>query len=116
MMIEPTRVSPDLTLTKKAVKAEGGKSPEEAPVALPSESFQASATPAAEGPSKSTAKVKVFPQDPLVGPTEEIELPREILGTKLSSNRMEIFDRAPWPWPTPTATTITRWAPHSSTR
>lgn len=95
MMIEPTRVSPDLTLTKKAVKAEGGKSPEEAPVALPSESFQASATPAAEGPSKSTAKVKVFPQDPLVGPTEEIELPREILGTKLSSNRMEIFDRAP---------------------
>lgn len=97
MMIEPTRASTDLALTRKAVKPEGGKTPEEPPVALPTESFQAtpSAGGDANGAAKTTAKVKVFPQDPLVGPTEEIELPREILGTRLSSDRMEIYDRAP---------------------
>jgi hypothetical protein len=97
MMIEPTRANADLQMTKKQVKPEGGTVSDEGAVALPTESFQATPTAGgdASGPAKSTAKVKVYPQDPLVGPTEEIELPREILGTKLSSPRMEIYDRAP---------------------
>ncbi len=91
MMIEPTRISADIAPARKSVKAEAATPAAEASAPLPSESFQATAVPSS-GP---TAKVKVFPQDPLVGPTEEIELPKEILGTKLSSPRMEIYDRAP---------------------
>lgn len=94
MTIEPTRVSPDI-VTKKIVRPDVAPAAVQAEAPLPTESFQAAAAPAAPEPSGATAKVKVFPQDPLVGPTEEIELPKEILGSKLSSPRMEIYDRAP---------------------
>ncbi len=89
MAIEPTRVSSDIIAAKKAVRSEAAPTTKEASAPDPAESFQATPDP------KATAKVKVFPQDPLVGPTEEIELPKEILGSKLSSPRMEIYDRAP---------------------
>ncbi len=90
MTIEPTRISSDIAVSKRAARPEGKAAAPEASAPEPQESFQA--TPDA---AKATAKVKVFPQDPLVGPTEEIELPKEILGSKLSSPRMEIYDRAP---------------------
>jgi hypothetical protein len=96
MMIEPTRSNPDLALPRKAARP--AEPPQESPTApLPRESFQATGTAGgdASGGASATARVKVFPQDPLVGPTEQIELPREILGGKLSSPRMEIYDRAP---------------------
>lgn len=92
-MIEPSRINTDLTLkTTKVVKAEHHKAGESQSLE-PQESFQPAhvLAPASTG----MAKVKVFPQDPLVGPTEEIELPKEILGTKLSSPRMKIQDRNP---------------------
>src|SRR5688572_5269602 len=95
MMIDPTRVSPDASLLSKKVV---GKEVVAAGVELPRESFQATGTAGGDASGAAAAgkaKVKVFPQDPLVGPTEEIELPKEILGSKLSSPRMEIVDRAP---------------------
>lgn len=101
MMIEPTRPSFDAAVTRKMTRPEGEVKMTAAP--LPRESFQPSVSPvgpatgetAATASGETTARVKVFPQDPLVGPTEEIELPKEILGGKLSSPRMEIYDRAP---------------------
>jgi hypothetical protein len=91
-MIEPTRINSDLQMAKKLVKPKEETVAEKRDSALPSESFQATGTASGQ---TATAKVKVFPQDPLVGPTEEIELPKAILGSKLSSPRMEISDRAP---------------------
>lgn len=89
MAIEPTRLSAELSPLKRPLRAETVSLASELPTPVPTESFQASPSSAA------TAKVRVFPQDPLVGPTEEIELPKEILGNKLSSPRMKISDRAP---------------------
>jgi hypothetical protein len=92
-MIEPARMNTDLTLkTTKVVKAEHHQAGASHSIE-PQESFQSAdvMAPASTG----MAKVRVFPQDPLVGPTEEIELPKEILGTKLSSPRMKIQDRNP---------------------
>lgn len=40
-------------------------------------------------------RVRIFPQDPLVGPTEMIEAPAEEMGTRLESPRMRTQDRAP---------------------
>lgn len=40
-------------------------------------------------------RVKVYPQDPLVGPTEVIELPKELVGDRLSSERIKTRDGAP---------------------
>lgn len=89
MAIEPTRLSAELSPLKRPLRAETVSLASELPTPVPTESFQASPSSAA------TATVRVFPQDPLVGPTEEIELPKEILGNKLSSPRMKISDRAP---------------------
>lgn len=89
MAIEPTRLSAELSPLKKPLRAETVSLASELSTPVPTESFQASPSSAA------TATVRVFPQDPLVGPTEEIELPKEILGNKLSSPRMKISDRAP---------------------
>jgi hypothetical protein len=102
MMIEPTRATTDPSQVnlRKAGRSDGDAKTNDAP-ALPSESFQASSAPTgtaggdATGTAHATAKVKVYPQDPLVGPPEELELPKEILGTRLASDRMEIYDRAP---------------------
>lgn len=41
------------------------------------------------------ARVRIFPQDPLVGQTEEVELPREVMGERLSSERIRTRDRSP---------------------
>ncbi len=41
------------------------------------------------------ARVRIFPQDPLVGQTEEVELPKEIIGERLTSTRIRTRDRAP---------------------
>ncbi|MFA7481182.1 MAG: hypothetical protein WC314_11820 [Vulcanimicrobiota bacterium] len=50
---------------------------------LPQDDFQA------------TVRVKVFPQDPLVGDPEVIELPKDLVGDRLSSARLRTQDRAP---------------------
>ena len=68
MTIEPTRISSDIAVSKRAARPEGKAAAPEASAPDPQESFQATPDPA-----KATAKVKVFPQDPLVGPTEEID-------------------------------------------
>lgn len=90
-MLEPTRLAPDLARPLSSPPRAAGSPPAppaEAPPGPPQESFESA-------PSESVARVRVFPQDPLVGPTEEITLPKAILGTKLASERMEIRDRAP---------------------
>lgn len=102
-MIDPTRLSIDPTapsLKKADLKAKGETATKESSVIEPKETFRASsnATISSEGDSSlagQASKVKVYPQDPLVGPTENIEIPKEIMGTRLSSPRMEIYDRAP---------------------
>ena len=40
-------------------------------------------------------RVKVYPQDPLVGQPEIIELPKELVGDRLSSERLKTQDPAP---------------------
>ena len=40
-------------------------------------------------------RVKVYPQDPSVGETEVIELPKDLIGDRLSSERIKTRDRAP---------------------
>jgi hypothetical protein len=42
-----------------------------------------------------TVRVKVYPQDPLVGETEIIELPKALVGDRLSSERLRTRDNAP---------------------
>ena len=71
------------------------------PVQQKSSEKPASATEAAAAPTPPADKfegkslVKVFPQDPLVGETENIELPKSIIGDRLSSPRIRTRDRAP---------------------
>lgn len=42
-----------------------------------------------------SVRVKVYPQDPLVGQTEVIELPRALVGDRLASERIRTRDSAP---------------------
>lgn len=86
MMIDPTRVRIETPLasTAKAVAAPQAKEQaESATVAEPADQFEG------------MVKVKVFPQDPLVGPTETILLPKDIIGDRLTSTRIKTQDRAP---------------------
>ena len=85
-MIDPTRVRIETPLasTAKAVAAPQAKEQaESATVAEPADQFEG------------MVKVKVFPQDPLVGPTETILLPKDIIGDRLTSTRIKTQDRAP---------------------
>lgn len=102
-MIDPNRLSTDLSVTSNKLpnpnRQPAASNPKEGAYD-PKESFQASSLASIPVQTETsvpqaTSKVTVFPQDPLVGPTEEIEIPKEIMGTRLSSPRMEIYDRAP---------------------
>jgi hypothetical protein len=86
MTIEPTRgvqpasspQRPSAPLTQTDVVETAG-----AKQAVPQDEFEA------------TVRVKVYPQDPLVGETEVIELPKALVGDRLSSDRLQTRDRAP---------------------
>lgn len=84
MMIEPTRSTPSLKnpAAKQAKTSDSVALSQDTPKD-PADKF------------KETARVKVFPQDPMVGPTEFIELPKEIIGDRLSSDRIRTRDRSP---------------------
>lgn len=85
MMIEPTRIgmsAQPLSSSSTAAK-QPVTSAESAPPPDPSDQFEA------------TVRVKVFPQDPLVGTTEVIELPKSLVGERLSSQRIKTKDPAP---------------------
>lgn len=63
------------------------KTPRPAPAAAPSHEIRDTFT--------QTVRVKIFPQDPLVGNTEGFELPSEVIGTRLESERIKTEDRSP---------------------
>ena len=86
MTIEPTRGVPPASAP---ARTSSSKAPTDSTVSataakdLPQDEFEA------------TVRVKVYPQDPLVGETEVIELPRNLVGDRLSSDRIKTRDRAP---------------------
>lgn len=88
MMIEPTRGVPGAkqaapkTLTS-ADQDSVKMSTTGAEAAVPQDEFEA------------TVRIKVYPQDPMVGPTEFIEVPKSLVGDRLSSDRIRTRDRAP---------------------
>ena len=53
------------------------------------------ASPVPKDDFEATVRVKVYPQDPLVGEPEVIELPKELVGDRLSSERLKTQDPAP---------------------
>ena len=85
MTIEPTRIGKTPAPILATPAAKNAEKPvaaaESAP--LPSDDFT------------ETVRVKVYPQDPLVSETEEIELPKSLVGDRLSSERLQTRDRAP---------------------
>ncbi len=85
MTIEPTRI---------------GKTPSPAPTTLTAKAAEKPVAEPASAPAPSdnfteTVRVKVYPQDPLVSETEEIELPKSLVGDRLSSERLQTRDAAP---------------------
>ena len=87
MTIEPTR-SPLRAQPLTSPKPAAGKPTESAPppnqeAAVPQDQFEA------------VVRVKVYPQDPLVGEPELIELPKTLVGERLSSARIKTQDPAP---------------------
>ncbi len=85
MMIDPA----------KGVQPAAAPKRPNAPI-LQQDSVQTSAAPPVpKDDFEATVRVKVYPQDPLVGETEVIELPRELVGDRLSSERLKTQDPAP---------------------
>lgn len=63
---------------------------------LQQDSVQTTAAPSVpKDDFEATVRVKVYPQDPLVGEPEVIELPKELVGDRLSSERLKTQDPAP---------------------
>lgn len=87
-MIEPTRLGP--SAQPLSSPASVTQKPQSAPA-----SSKTSATAEPADQFEATVRVKVFPQDPLVGPTEVIELPKDLVGDRLSSPRIKTKDPAP---------------------
>lgn len=83
MMIEPTRLGPSAQPLSNTPAADKPAAKPQPDAPAPKDEFEA------------TVRVKVFPQDPLVGPTEFIELPKELVGDRLSAKRLKTVDPAP---------------------
>lgn len=85
MTIEPTRLGPS---APKAPVSKPGSS-------TPSSGSSETSSGAPEDSFTETVRVKVYPQDPLVSELEVIELPKELMGDRLRSDRLQTRDRAP---------------------
>lgn len=83
MTIEPTRALGTQTTTALPTKPANSAAIPEPVSTEPKDEFDA------------VVRVKVYPQDPLVGGTEVLELPKELLGDRLSAPRLSTRDRAP---------------------
>jgi len=85
MMIDPA----------KSVQPAAAPKRPTAPI-LQQDSVQTTAAPSVpKDDFEATVRVKVYPQDPLVGQPEIIELPKELVGDRLSSERLKTQDPAP---------------------
>lgn len=84
-MIEPTHPLQATASTPQTAQAKEGSE-----TSAPSQG-----APVPEDQFEATVRVKVYPQDPLVSKPEFIELPKELVGDRLSSERITTRDRAP---------------------
>ena len=85
MMIDPAKSVQPAAVPKRPT----------API-LQQDSVQTTAAPSVpKDDFEATVRVKVYPQDPLVGQPEIIELPKELVGGRLSSERLKTQDPAP---------------------
>ena len=90
--MEPSRMMIDPT---KGVQAASAPKRPTAPLMQQDTVQTTAAQPLPTDNFEATVRVKVYPQDPFVGEPEIIELPKELVGDRLSSARLKTQDPAP---------------------